>query len=281
MNRERTEELWLRFLADQLSAEESAELLEALRSDAEWGKELLEDRAIDAALREFGRPAAEAAEFQDEVEAVLAAEAAGSQFMAQMKRRLKQEADRPKTSSSVRVACLSDSDLQPISAFWTTQRIAAAVAVLFITAGLLGLWLTWQPTDPPLSKRQERRRQTIIEQLCELNLERRAVETANRMKPPPRFEPGRPPSDPATRTTAQEEAEEAARFIEARQRFVMQQLRMFHSRGPLPDDLDVDEFEPGTVRTEEPVVARTCARNIGDSICAASAASPLPRVSPR
>jgi hypothetical protein len=128
---------------------------------------------------------------------------------------------------------------------------------------MLGLWLTWQPVDPWLAKRREHRRQVIMEQLQELNVERKAVETA-KTEVVPAPAPGRPPLPETTRVVRKEESEEAARFIEARQRFMMRQLRMFNTRRPLPDDLDVDEFDPNApTRAEEPALAQTDPVEVG------------------
>jgi len=139
----------------------------------------------------------------------------------------------------------------------------AAAAALLVTTGLVALWLMPEPLDRPLTRLEQRRKQIIIEQLHELNLERKAIETA-RARPKPVPPPGSPPPDAPVRVVTQREAEEGARFIEARRRFVMQQLRVFHGRGPLPDDLDVEEFEPlAPVAPDEPIVAETGPVQVG------------------
>ena len=231
MSIDRIEELWLGYLDGQLTADERGELLDALRNHPEILEELLEDRAINAALGELGRDQADVVQLQCEIEAVLHAESDSSKFMDRMKRRLKEEAtaDYPIVREPAR--------------FWNPHRMAAAAAILLITMGLLALWMVPGPLDRPLTQHERRRQRIFIEQLEELSLEREAIEIA-RIECRPRPKPGIPPPYKERQAAAERDTEEAARFIEARRRFVMQQLRMFHGRGPLPDDLDVEDYDP-------------------------------------
>jgi hypothetical protein len=111
-----------------------------------------------------------------------------------------------------------------------------------------------------------------VEQLRELNLERKAIETAKARRRP-RPKPAAPAPEAPTRVTAQQEAEEAkeaeevADVIDSRRRFVMRQLRMFQGRRSLPDDLDVDELNPVEL-PKEPVVAETGAIKVGEVVAA-------------
>jgi len=138
---------------------------------------------------------------------------------------------------------------------WTPMAVAAAA--LLITTGLIALWLS----PDPLTEHEKHRHQAIVEELRELNLERKAIETAKkRRRPRPR--PVAPTPEETARLMAQlefketeaaKDAEEVARMIDARRRFVMQQLRTFGERAKLPDDLDVEDFDPGEVNETEPL----------------------------
>ena len=139
--------------------------------------------------------------------------------------------------------------VQPVGARSIIYACAAAAALL-ITTGLAALWLSPESVERPLSQSERRHHRIIVEQLRELNLEREAIETAKR-RPRPKPAPGIPPPDEPAQTRAQQETEEAARFIEARRSFVMRQLRSFQSRRALPDDLDEEVFDP---RSPSPVV---------------------------
>ena len=154
----------------------------------------------------------------------------------------------------------------------------AAAAVLLVTTGLFALWLSSNPTGQPLTQSQKRRHRVIVEQLRELTLEREAVETAKARRLP-RPKPAAPTPEEAARVIAElraseaqeaKEAEEVTRMIDARRRFVMKQLRMFErQRGPLPDNLDVDEsdsHDPASSR--ETLVAETESLEIGRVLAA-------------
>jgi hypothetical protein len=153
--------------------------------------------------------------------------------------------------------------------------VLSAAAVLLVVTGLLALWLS--PSDRPLTQQEKRRHQIIVEQLRELELERNAIETVKARRRP-RPKPAAPASEEPAYVTAQRkaeravavaEAEEAARFIEARQRFVMRQLRMFEGRAPLPDNLDVEEFDPDEAKAAgKPAVAETGPVEVGRVLAA-------------
>lgn len=140
--------------------------------------------------------------------------------------------------------------------FWRTRWMAAAAAAVLVTAGLAALWFYREPEDPLLARRQERHRQVLIEQLQELNLERKAI-----IIPEAPQEPGKQTEGTQVDVVfAQREAEEAARFVEARRRFMMRQLRTFGQNRRIPDDLDVDE---SVARPGESAAATTSPDEVG------------------
>ena len=146
----------------------------------------------------------------------------------------------------------------------------AAAAALFITTGLIALWLSPDSVEKPLTQSEKRRHKVIVEQLRQLNLERNVIETAKKRRRP-RPKPAPPSSVPPTpeeapRAVAEqdaqdaEDAEEVARLIDARRRFVMRQLRSFGERAKRLDDLDIEEFDshaPDTSREEAATRAGT------------------------
>lgn len=140
---------------------------------------------------------------------------------------------------------------------------SAVAAVLLIVAGSTALWFSSGGREPPLTPQEQRQQEVIVEQLRELRLERAAVATSTPERAPEtKAEPA--PPDETARIAMQGDAAEAARFIEARQRFMMYQLRMFQGRRPLPEGLDVDEFESRTVpESGAPSIAETGPVEIG------------------
>ena len=158
--------------------------------------------------------------------------------------------------------------------FRQSRRTAVAAALLFITSSLIALWLSQNPQkQPPLTQREQRRHRVIVEQLRELSLEREAVEKSKTQRRP-RPKPAAPAPKEATHMLAElevraveaaKEAEEVARMIDARRRFVIKQLRRFERpRDSLPDNLDVEESDSQfPAPSREPVVAGTDPVEVG------------------
>jgi len=147
--------------------------------------------------------------------------------------------------------------------------VAALAAALLLVVGLFVVLINNHHSTriaEQLTGQEKRRHQVIVDELRELNLERQAIETAKKRRRP-RPKPVAPTPEETARLMAQlelkeaeavKDAEEVARMIDTRRRFVMEQLRSFGERAKLPDDLDVEDFDPGDPTTNGPLeVAET------------------------
>jgi len=92
MNRERGEELWLRFLASgTLTPEERRDLLEAMSADRELRRQLLADSEIDGLLRALGASDHDAEGFVKAISDFLSAEGDESGFVTRVESRMLRE----------------------------------------------------------------------------------------------------------------------------------------------------------------------------------------------
>jgi len=256
MDPKELDDLMLKFLEGQATVSEQQAVIEALESDEAFWRRARNQVALHAGLKALTDPGA-ADPFVTRVLERISHQKGRRAFVDKVQGRLR--LSRQSQTSRERPSTRRQPAIQ-LTGTRTVIYTCAAAAALLITTGLVALWLTPGPLDRPLTPQEERRHQIIVEQLRELNLERKAVETG-RTRRRPRPKPAAPTPEEATRVrvTAQQEVEEATRIIDARRRFVMQQLQMFHGRGPLPDDLDVDELDRNAVPgpDDEDVIAGT------------------------
>ena len=184
MSRERTQELWCRFLSDgRLSGPEEAELLRALGTDEELRQELLENAEIDGWLRAFvgGQADSEAPirRFLD----YLAAETKEERFVAQVQARIDEV--KREGSGGRRAAPRS---LKRGSRNWTRSywMIGLAAAGLFIVLALLLDISGPGPTQPPRPAREVAGGTPAIEELPVISKHK---ERPSDPAPPPRKPP--------------------------------------------------------------------------------------------
>ena len=209
------DELVQSYIEGTLDDEGAAALMNALEAKPELNEQLLRDLRMEALLRSE----------VPEVEVAVG-------------RQLAQEA-RLESSSRLR----READLAP-NYFGFVRQVTAAAAIFLIGVGLFALWLVPSSPERPLTQRERRRQQVMLDQLNDLRMERASLKLPRPVPAPPK---GMPPDEipvAVEREQGRAEAEEAARFIEARQRFVAQQLRLFDRPKARPDDLDVEPDEP-------------------------------------
>ena len=241
MNRNEFDDLMQKFLEGRASLTEQQAVIEAMETDDTFFRRARAQVTLHAGLKALTDQ--KTAPFVNQLLEQISHQDGRRAFVDKVQTRIRSKRQRRRAPTSP-----THESTQRQAPMQLTRAIiysCAAAAALLLVTSLIALWQKPDPSSP-LTEAEKRRHKVIVEQLRELNLERKAIETVKARRRP-RPKPAAPAPDEATQLVAEQEAkeaEEAARFVDARRHFVMEQLRQFRGRGPVPDDLDVEAFDP-------------------------------------